>query len=77
MIAGLAGAVAVPCIPLRIEKQAAEYMERLPNGLPVASRLQCVMGYVALAPFGASLFTWFLIALAFAAVFWLHRWRNR
>jgi hypothetical protein len=78
MIADLASAVAVPWISLRIEnQQATEYVERLRNGLPVASGLQGGVVYVALVPFGAGPFFWFLVGLAAAVFYWLLRWRNR
>ena len=75
--AGLANAVAVLWISSRIERrQAGRFLERLPSAPPVAPDFQG--GYVAGAEFGPGLFTWFLVVMVFAAVFYcLFRWQDR
>lgn len=79
-VAGLAGAVVVVAISMRIERQQFErYIERTRNAPLLPGNVHGSYAYVAGGPeFGPGLFTFFLAALVFATVFHcLFRWQRR
>jgi hypothetical protein len=79
IVGGLAGASVVLAISSRIERRhAEEFLQRMHSAPPMLPGPEGPYGFVMGSEFGPGMFTWYLVVLVFASVFYLLlRWQDR